>query len=107
MDSHSLKNLLQLQLGSDRNAVLHLPYIVSSLNAESLQPSSHTPKWIARINSLVLSKDPGARWAGLCIAYQSSIYSRDLMMECAQPWVTGTLPMLSVRTLPSTEIVTT
>lgn len=104
MDTHPLKNLLQLQLGSDRNAILHLPHIISTLDAVALQPSPHTQKWTARINSLVLSKDSGARWAGLCIAFQTAAYSRDLMMECAQPWVTTALPMLSVRTVYSLVI---
>lgn len=97
MDIHPLKNLLQLQLNSDRNAVLHLPHVLSVLNVECFQPSPHLQKWIARVNSLVVSKDFGARWAGLSIALQTAKCSRDLMMECAQPWVTATLPNLSVR----------
>ena len=95
--THPLKTLLQLQLASDSLAVLHLPFILSSLNSEGLQPSPHTQKWSTRINSLIHSKDTGARWAGLCIAQRTSIYSKALMLECAQSWVTVVLPMLSVR----------
>lgn len=94
---HPLKTLLQLQLASDSLAVLHLPFILSSLNPEVLQPSSHTPKWTTRVNSLIHAKDVGARWAGLCLAQQTAVYSKTLMLECAQSWVTVVLPMLSVR----------
>ena len=95
--SNTLKHLLQFQLASDALAVLHLPYVLSALNAEALQASAHVQKWTTRINSLLYSKDAGARWAGLCIAQQSSIYSKALMLECAQSWVTVALPLLSVR----------
>ncbi len=98
MDStHPLKALLQLQLASDAYAVLHLPYILDSLNSEALRPSQHTQKWSTRVNSLIHSKDAGARWAGLCIAFNTSFFSRDLMLECAQSWVTAVVPLLSVR----------
>lgn len=97
---HPLKTLLQLQLASDALAVLHLPYVLSTLNSEVLQPSSHTQKWTTRVNSLIHSKDAGARWVGLCLAYQTSIYSKSLMLECAQSWVTVVLPLLSVRMSP-------
>ncbi|KAJ3551411.1 hypothetical protein NM688_g4721 [Phlebia brevispora] len=96
MDSNNpLKILLQLQLATDSSAVQHLPSVLSSLNPQVLQPSSHTQKWTARVNSLIHSKDAGARWAGLCIAQQTSIFSKALMLECAQGWVTVVLPLLS------------
>lgn len=97
MDNHPLKVVLQLHLASDANAVLHLPSILASMNAEALQPSAHTQKWTTRIHSLLHSKDAAARWAGLCIALHTSVYSRALMMECAQAWITVALPILSVR----------
>lgn len=93
---HPLKNLLQFQLATDANAVLHLPYTLSVLSNEAFEPSSHLAKWTARINSLVHSKDVGARWAGLCIALRTSVLSRAIMLECAQSWVTATLSLLSV-----------
>ena len=93
---HPLKTLLQTQLASDTQAVVHLPYILSTLRAEDLTPSEHTQKWIARLNSLILSKDGGARWAGLSIALKSAALSQNMMLECAQPWVGATLPLLSV-----------
>ncbi|KAJ7180313.1 rRNA processing/ribosome biogenesis-domain-containing protein [Mycena crocata] len=92
---HPLKALLQLQLGSDSYAVLHLPYILTSLTAESLLPSPHYSKWTARINSLLHSKAPDARWAGLCIAHKSSVLSKSMMIECAQSWIGIALPVLS------------
>ncbi|KAJ7721169.1 rRNA processing/ribosome biogenesis-domain-containing protein [Mycena maculata] len=92
---HPLKALLQLQLGSDSYAVIHLPYILASLTAESLVPSSHSSKWTARINSLLHSKAPDARWAGLCIAHKSSVLSKSMMIECAQSWIGIALPVLS------------
>lgn len=101
MDNHPLKTLLQLHLASDSHAVLHLPYILSTVTAEALQPSTHTPKWSTRIHSLLHSKDTSARWAGLCIALQTSIHSRPLMMECAQSWITVTLPALSKNETPA------
>ncbi|KAH9939977.1 rRNA processing/ribosome biogenesis-domain-containing protein [Amylocystis lapponica] len=94
-DHHPLKALLQLQLASDSYAVLHLPYVLETLTPEYFLPSSHTQKWTARVNSLLHSKDAGARWSGLCIASQTAVCSRALMMECAQSWVGVALPLLS------------
>ena len=93
---HPLKALLQLQLASDSVAVLHLSYVLSSLTPTCFSPSSHTQNWTTRINSLLHSKDPGARWAGLCIAHQTSIFSKPIMIESAQSWLGVALPMLSV-----------
>ncbi|KAG6833947.1 hypothetical protein H0H87_007958 [Tephrocybe sp. NHM501043] len=59
--SHPLKALLQFQLATDAYSVLHLPYVLSTLTQEALLPSSHLPKWTTRINSLLHSKDAGAR----------------------------------------------
>ena len=95
--SPTLKTLLQVQLASDTLAVLHLPFILSTLSTEVLQASAHTSKWTTRINSLIHSRDAAARWAGLCIAQQTAVYSRSLLLECAQGWVTVVLPLLSVR----------
>ncbi|KAF7352611.1 Pre-rRNA-processing protein rix1 [Mycena venus] len=95
MDGHPLKALLQLQLGSDSYAVLHLPYILASLTAESLLPSPHSTKWTARVNSLLHAKTPDARWAGLCLAHKTSVLSKSTMIECAQSWIGIALPILS------------
>ncbi|KAH8094810.1 rRNA processing/ribosome biogenesis-domain-containing protein [Cristinia sonorae] len=93
--SQLLKTFLQVHLASDTNATLHLPYVLTTLTAEALQSSEHIQKWIARTSSLMLSKDAGARWAGLCIALQTANLSRDLMVECAQTWVGAAIPLLS------------
>ena len=94
---HTLKTFLQLQLASDNTAVLNLPYLIQFLSPQHLQHSPHLQKWVTRINSLIHSKDPGARWAGLSIACQTSILSRELMLENARSWVSAALPLFSVR----------
>lgn len=94
--THPLKALLQFQLATDSSAVLHLPYILSSLTPDCFLPSSHLTKWTTRINSLLYSKDAGGRWAGLCIAQKTSDLSRGTMIEYAQSWLGVALPMLSV-----------
>ncbi len=98
--SPHLKDLLQVQLASDSYAVLHLPFVLETLTKSDFSPSAHTQKWIARVNSLVHSKDPAARWCGLCLAHQTAILSRDIMLECAQSWVGAAMPLLMVCSLP-------
>ncbi|KAK7061882.1 Pre-rRNA-processing protein rix1 [Favolaschia claudopus] len=100
MDGHPLKSLLQLQLGSDSYAVTHLPHILNALTAESLLPSAHSSKWIARVNSLLHSKAPDAKWAGLCLAHRTSVLSKFTMIECAQSWLGIALPILSKNEAP-------
>ncbi|OJT12538.1 hypothetical protein TRAPUB_10939 [Trametes pubescens] len=101
--SSRLKDLLQLQLASDAYAVLHLPFVLESLSKEDFQPSAHTQKWIARVNSLIHSKDPGARWSGLCLAFQTAVFSRSIMLECAQNWVAAAMPLLMNQPVPTTK----
>ncbi|KAI0832574.1 rRNA processing/ribosome biogenesis-domain-containing protein [Trametes gibbosa] len=101
--SHRLKDLLQLQLASDAHAVLHLPFVIESLAKEDFQPSVHTQKWIPRVNSLIHSKDPGARWSGLCLAFQTAVFSRSIMLECAQSWVAAAMPLLVNQPVPTTK----
>ncbi|KAH7930701.1 hypothetical protein BV22DRAFT_1000146 [Leucogyrophana mollusca] len=92
---HALKSLLQLQLASDSSSVLHLSYVLAHLNQDIFSPSPHLQKWTTRISSLLHSKDPGARWAGLCLAYRTSALSKPTLIECAQTWVGVALPLLS------------
>ena len=101
MDSHRLKTWLQLHLATDASAVINLPFVLNSLTAEDFLSQGHVQKWTIRINSLLHSKDPGARWAGLSIALRTATLSRNVMNECAHGWITVTLPMLfvSFRTL--------
>ena len=94
---HPLRTFLQLHLASDDAAVLNLPFVIQFLSPQHLQPSPHLQKWITRINSLIHSKDPGARWAGLSIACQIAVFSRALMLENARNWVGAALPLFSVR----------
>ncbi|KAM5534268.1 hypothetical protein V8D89_010878 [Ganoderma adspersum] len=101
--SHRLKGLLQLQLASDSYAVLHLPFVLETLSKEDFLPSPHTQKWIARVNSLIHSKDPGAKWSGLCLAFQTATFSKDLMLECAQSWVGAAMPLFLNQPPPTTK----
>ncbi|KAI0335615.1 hypothetical protein GY45DRAFT_1316983 [Cubamyces sp. BRFM 1775] len=101
--SHRLRDLLQLQLASDAYAVLHLPFVLESLSKEDFQPSAHTQKWIARVNSLIHSKDPGAKWSGLCLAFQTAVFSRSIMLECAQSWVAAAMSLLVNQPVPTAK----
>ncbi|KAF8639780.1 hypothetical protein AX17_001040 [Amanita inopinata Kibby_2008] len=94
-DTHPLKVLLQLYLANDASAAANLPYILGQLTEDYFLPSPHLTKWITRINSLLLSKEACGRWAGLCLAYQTSEYTKSAMMENAQGWLAVALPLLS------------
>ncbi|KAJ3907656.1 rRNA processing/ribosome biogenesis-domain-containing protein [Lentinula edodes] len=96
MDStHPLKALLNFHLASDASAVVHLPFITGIITAKHFLPSPHLAKWTSRINSLLHSKDAGARWAGLCLAHRTSICSKLVMIESAQSWLGVAIPLLS------------
>ncbi|KAH9179758.1 hypothetical protein EDB89DRAFT_1841888 [Lactarius sanguifluus] len=97
---HPLRTFLQLHLASDDAAVSNLPFVIQFLSPQHLQPSPYLQKWITRINSLVHSKDPGARWAGLSIACQIALFSRALMLENARNWVGAALPLFSRKEEP-------
>lgn len=91
-----MKTWLQLHLATDVSAVTNLPFVLNSLAQEDFLSQGHVQKWTMRITSLLHSKDPGARWAGLSIALKTAALSRDVMNECAHGWITVTLPMLLV-----------
>ncbi|KAI0284276.1 rRNA processing/ribosome biogenesis-domain-containing protein [Russula aff. rugulosa BPL654] len=103
---HPLKTLLHIQLASDNAAVLNLPHVIRFLSAQHLQPSPHLQKWMTRINTLIHSKEPGACWAGLTIACQTSLLSRQVMLESAKSWVSVALPLFSVLPLPTLKTAT-
>ncbi|KAI6105876.1 rRNA processing/ribosome biogenesis-domain-containing protein [Pisolithus sp. B1] len=92
---HPLQSILQSFLVSDVSAVLFAPQILKRLSSSCLAPSSHLQKWCTRITSLMHSKDPGARWAGICFAYRTSALSEELLIEHARSWVGIVLPLLS------------
>ncbi|KAI0720268.1 rRNA processing/ribosome biogenesis-domain-containing protein [Cerioporus squamosus] len=98
-----LKDFLQVQLASDAYAVLHLPFVLETLTKSDFLPSAHTQKWIARVNSLIHSKDPAAKWSGLCLAHQTALFSRDIMLESAQSWVGAAIPLLMNQPAPTTK----
>ncbi|KAG1833458.1 rRNA processing/ribosome biogenesis-domain-containing protein, partial [Suillus variegatus] len=98
--SHPLKSLLQLQLASDSSSVLHLSSVLSTLSEDILSPSPHLQKWTSRVTALIHSKDAGARWAGICIAYRTSSLSKSTMTEFAQSWAGLALSILTVKPLP-------
>ncbi|KIK44256.1 hypothetical protein CY34DRAFT_802866 [Suillus luteus UH-Slu-Lm8-n1] len=95
MASHPLKSLLQLQLASDTSSILHLSFVLSTLSEDFLLPSPHLQKWTSRVTSLIRSKDVGARWAGICIAYRTSTLSKSTMTEFAQSWAGLALSILT------------
>ncbi|KIY67371.1 hypothetical protein CYLTODRAFT_444097 [Cylindrobasidium torrendii FP15055 ss-10] len=98
--THPLKVALQLHLATDTSAAQNIPAVIASLNAAVLSPSSHLPKWIARINSLIHSKEVHARWAGLCLAHRTSMHSKSAMIENAQSWLGVAVPNLSRKETP-------
>ena len=99
MDNHRLKTWLQLHLATDASTVTNLPFVLNSLTEDDFLSPGHVQKWTIRINSLIHSKEPGARWAGLSIALRTATLSRNVMNECAHGWITIALPMLTVRSL--------
>ncbi|PPR04067.1 hypothetical protein CVT24_010642 [Panaeolus cyanescens] len=97
-----IKSLLQTQLASDLSAIKYLPYCLDTLTQDSLSPSTQLTKWTTRINALIHSKEPGARWAGLCLAYKTSLLSQSIMIQSAQTWLGTVIPMFSRNeTLPT------
>ncbi|KAI6047488.1 rRNA processing/ribosome biogenesis-domain-containing protein [Pisolithus marmoratus] len=92
---HPLQSILQSFLVSDASAVLFAPQILDRLSSSCLAPSSHLQKWCTRVTSLMHSKDPGARWAGICFAYRTSALSEHLRVEHARSWIGIVLPLLS------------
>jgi hypothetical protein len=94
---HPLRAILHAQVASDKQAAENLRYTLVALSKETLAPSSHLQKWTARLSSLLYSREPFARWAGLSLALRTSELSKSIMIECAQTWITATLPLLSVR----------
>lgn len=97
MDAHALKSLLQHQLATDASTASHLPYVLDVLTEQHFNTSTHTPKWSARLSSLLHSKEPSARWAGLCLCLRTAELSKDIMIEFSSGWITVAIPLLSVR----------
>jgi len=107
MDNHRLKTWLQLHLATDASAVINLPFVLNSLTEDDFLSQGHVQKWTIRTNSLIHSKDPGARWAGLSIALKTATLSRNVMNECAHGWITVALPMLFVSFRTPLGLITT
>ncbi|TFL00553.1 rRNA processing/ribosome biogenesis-domain-containing protein [Pterulicium gracile] len=95
MDAHALKSLLQHQLATDASTASHLPYVLDVLTEQHFNTSTHTPKWSARLSSLLHSKEPSARWAGLCLCLRTAELSKDIMIEFSSGWITVAIPLLS------------
>jgi hypothetical protein len=104
---HPLQSMLNLQLASDTSAVHHLAFVLDALSSDALLPSAHLQKWIARIQSLIHSRDPGAKWAGLVIALRTATLSKIIIIECAQSWIGMVQPILSVRHLHISTVILT
>jgi rRNA processing/ribosome biogenesis len=111
----TLESIVQLQLATEATSVFHLPAVLGSLTEEHFHsrelPSSNAPhspysgsagstgrtKWIARVNSLLHSKEPAGRWVGACLARRTATVSKDVLFECASGWIGVVLPWFSVR----------
>jgi hypothetical protein len=101
----ALESIVQLQLATEATTVFHLPIVLESLTEEHFrsrdQPPPHASagrtKWIARVNSLLHSKEPAGRWAGACLARRTAAVSKDVLLECASGWIGVVLPWFSVR----------
>jgi len=96
-EHHPLKTFLNIHLASDVSVLLHLPFVLDSLTSENLAPSSHLPKWIARVQSLLHSKETGGRWAGMVLAQKTVLLSQGLLLEYGQSWAGVALLSISVR----------
>ena len=97
----TLESIVQLQLATETTSVFHLPMVLESLTEEHFhsqqQQSAGRTKWIARINSLLHSKEAPGRWAGACLARRTAVVSREVLLECASAWIGVVLPWFSVR----------
>lgn len=89
--------LLQSYFATDEGIVQHLPAILDSLSPSLFERSAQFTKWTNRINALLHSKQPAPRWAGLVLAHQTSLHSREIMVDNAQGWISVALPIISVR----------
>ena len=102
MGIQTLESIVQLQLATETTSVFHLPAVLESLTEAHFQSSPHSSvgrtKWIARVNSLLHSKEPAGRWAGACLARRTAAVSKEILLECASGWITAALPWFSVRT---------
>ena len=98
----TLESIVQLQLATEATSVFHLPTVLESLTEGHFQSSPHSSagrtKWIARVNSLLHSKEPAGRWAGACLARRTAAVSKEILLECASGWIAAALPWFSVRT---------
>lgn len=102
---HRLAVLLQYQVAGDITAFQNLPHVLSALRAEDLAASPHRTKWILRVNSLLHSKEPAARWTGLCLARRSAELNQELLTEHAHTWVTSAMSMLAVSPSAASHII--
>ncbi|EJD01578.1 uncharacterized protein FOMMEDRAFT_142163 [Fomitiporia mediterranea MF3/22] len=90
-----LQTFLHFHLATDASSVTNLPSVISGLSSDSLETSSHSPKWINRVNALIHSREPAARWAGITLALQTSKLSSNVLISSAEGWVPIILPILS------------
>ncbi len=86
--------ILQHQLSTDEQAVASVLTVITQLTPSHL----NSPQLLlARIHSLLQKPAyPGARWAGLCLAYRVASIRSEIMVENAKSWISSTLPLLSV-----------
>ena len=92
-----LDHVLTALIATDSAAVANLPVVLGALEGVSLRASAHLRKLVARLSTLMHSKEPSARWVGICIANHCFKQDRDAVLEHAHVWVATCLPILSVR----------
>jgi len=106
----TLESIVQLQLATETTSVFHLPAVLESLTEEHFQSpslsSAGRTKWIARVNSLLHSKEPAGRWAGACLARRTAAVSKEILLECANGWIGVALLWFSVCPLASPKNTT-
>lgn len=90
----NLDVILQHQLSTDEQAIASVLNVISQLTPSHLI----SPRLLlARIHSLLQRPaNPGARWAGLCLAYKVASLRSEILVENAKTWISFTLPLLSV-----------
>ncbi|KZT62855.1 hypothetical protein CALCODRAFT_462159 [Calocera cornea HHB12733] len=91
---HPLAALLQHYIATDDAAATYLPSTLATLTPQAFHPSPHLTKWIARVNSLIASKNRVGKWAGICLAARTAECSKDVMVDAAAGWVGNVLPVL-------------
>lgn len=97
MASSDVLGAILQTLQKDSDIVAKLPSVLNALLSPQIDISSSLNRWTSRVDSLIHSKEYGARWAGIILALETARRSRSVLLDSGQGWVTAVLPSLSVR----------